>query len=358
MKKHKLKKKFILIGALAAVVLIVVAFSVTGESLMGKLFSVKPLKRVPSAVITETAKRSQIQKLGQIEKIPAALNNQAITRAEFSKLIVQKMGINPNPSIYTNCYPNDAETIGHWAEAYICYLVDSGVYNNTQSYFRPNDALTRAEAAKLFTTAFDLASLQTFTLYGDVPTNAWYTGYTNVLAANGIPAEEIGDMFRPSDVMLTGETGQWINSVLSYSNDTTNTAQISRGGFAALILKNLNIPIASMQATVPCGHAQGSEFEMYICYLVNQNVLSGNPTNPNTLINRAEAAKLFIQIFNLGMPGINNYSVYDDIQPSEWYTRYTNIVGMLNIPAEEIGQNFRPADSITKAETQAWLNNL
>jgi len=354
MKKQKSNKRYLTIGLLVVAIVAIGGVAFGGENLKG-LFRFKAFEQ-RAVLEKKVTPQFEFQQFDKGQFIPGALNALPITRGEFSKLIVQEMGVNPDPAIYTNCF---SDTNGHWAENYICYLADSGVYNTTSPNFRPNDTLNRAEAAKIFTIAFDLTSLHVFSLYDDVPPHDWYTPYVNILAANGIPAEEIGDNFRPADTIQTGEAGHWINSVLGHLNDTTNPALMTRGGFIAIVVKSLNIPYSQMQATIPCGAAQGSEYEVHVCYLVSEGIIdSPSFPGPNSLILRAEAAKIFVQTFGLTMPGINDYAVYDDIAPSQWYTAYVNIVGMLNIPAEEIGEDFRPVESITKAETQAWLNNL
>lgn len=71
---------------------------------------------------------------------------------------------------------------GHWAEDTIIKWQDKGIVSGyPDGSFKPDNPVTRAELAKILTTAFDLENTNENKLienpYGDVDTNAWYWRY-------------------------------------------------------------------------------------------------------------------------------------------------------------------------------------
>lgn len=71
---------------------------------------------------------------------------------------------------------------GHWAEETIEKWQDAGIISGyPDGTFKPDNPVTRAELAKVLTTAFDLEDTNENKLisnpYSDVDTNAWYWEY-------------------------------------------------------------------------------------------------------------------------------------------------------------------------------------
>ena len=98
---------------------------------------------------------------------------------------------------------SDAE--GHWAEAAINRWSDYGIVTGDERGFRPNDNMTRAEAAKVLCELFGLTSTAGAASFTDVPADAWYAGYIAKANAAGILGG-VGDNQAAPNAPLTRET--------------------------------------------------------------------------------------------------------------------------------------------------------
>ena len=77
-----------------------------------------------------------------------------------------------------------SDTQGHWAESYINTWSDNGVIQGDGGYFRPDDAITRAEVAQVTQNVISYVNkaANTFT---DVSASDWYADAILKLAAAG-----------------------------------------------------------------------------------------------------------------------------------------------------------------------------
>ena len=98
---------------------------------------------------------------------------------------------------------SDAE--GHWAEAAINRWSDYGIVTGDERGFRPNDNMTRAEAAKVLCELFGLTSTAGAASFTDVPADAWYANYIAKANAAGIMGG-VGDNQANPNGTLTRET--------------------------------------------------------------------------------------------------------------------------------------------------------
>lgn len=82
---------------------------------------------------------------------------------------------------------NFADTKGHWAEAAIERWSGYGIVNGDERGFRPNDTMTRAEAATVFAKLFALSDgSATKTTYPDLTADKWYYEAMNKCINAGI----------------------------------------------------------------------------------------------------------------------------------------------------------------------------
>ena len=83
----------------------------------------------------------------------------------------------------TNCFP---DTVGHWAETYICWLVDNGIASGyPDGTYGPSNGITRAEAAVMLQRMRSLGDSQfnsgtTKWAPNGSSANPYVTYYTNV----------------------------------------------------------------------------------------------------------------------------------------------------------------------------------
>ncbi|MGN0164316.1 MAG: S-layer homology domain-containing protein, partial [Candidatus Ornithomonoglobus sp.] len=92
------------------------------------------------------------------------------------------------------------DVIGHWAEESITYLYDNGVVSGvTEALFEPDRAITRAEWCKMIFSLCGMETKQTADIgFYDVDADAWYYPYIIAVADSNIAVGDEG-YFRPQD---------------------------------------------------------------------------------------------------------------------------------------------------------------
>jgi S-layer homology domain len=216
--------KGFLTGLVAGVVITsVVGISVGGEALQGSLRNFSKPKAEVATVELERAKGGSVATGIAIpdDIIPSHLaadkdmftidtskiikvHNPDLTRAELSELIVEKLGVDTTG--YSGCA---VDLIDHWAEPYMCYLVDEGyLWGDSAQNIRPDHGVGRAEGAKIASLVFDIMKS-----YPDVNQAHWYYGYVLALGANDIYNVNDGENFRPADPLRRLEFKSWLNKI-------------------------------------------------------------------------------------------------------------------------------------------------
>jgi len=111
------------------------------------------------------------------------------SRAEFFKMTAAAAGITEGTCDET-LFPDLDST--HWACGWITGMAEAGIISgdgsasDTPNHVRPNDNITRAEAAKVAVEAFGLVGDGTMgaDVFTDVPADAWYNEYMGIAAYN------------------------------------------------------------------------------------------------------------------------------------------------------------------------------
>lgn len=107
----------------------------------------------------------------------------------------------------------------NWAKGYIEHLVARGVIDNTDKY-NPDNNLTRAEFLKIaFNTAGWETSATGTTVFKDVAAGAWYTPYISLALSKGIVSDRFTN-FRPNDTISRAEAAKIIVGI--FGGNTTN----------------------------------------------------------------------------------------------------------------------------------------
>lgn len=125
---------------------------------------------------------------------------------------------------------------GNWAEGYILRLAIRGIVDNVALY-RPNDNLTRAEYLKIVinTTGWEVPKTNMNSSFNDVSANTWYAKYVSLALSKGMISSNTS--FRPNDSITRAEatkilmstSGKKINepSVLTFV-DLNNTSGLNK----------------------------------------------------------------------------------------------------------------------------------
>lgn len=101
-----------------------------------------------------------------------------INRAEFTKMVVEGiLGVTPDATIYQRCFPDVQED---WYAKYVCYAKELGWVEGYPDGFHPADNITRAEAAKIVSEAYeweDLGTLEYSYFSDNQAKSAWFYPY-------------------------------------------------------------------------------------------------------------------------------------------------------------------------------------
>lgn len=144
--------------------------------------------------------------------------DQTINRAELMKVLVAGQGIDPDESIYQNCFP-DVTT--DWYAKYVCYAKEQGwVAGYPDNTFKPDQTVNKAEASKMLAGAYGLSPAEEGeSEFNDVSSSDWFFGYIVTLTNIGVIDANTSN-YSPADGMNRGSTAEYIFRVLvSNGND-------------------------------------------------------------------------------------------------------------------------------------------
>jgi hypothetical protein len=138
-----------------------------------------------------------------------------INRAELIKMTTLAMGLTVPSSITTTSFADVSTT--SWFAPYVETAFKKGIIEGTmvngKRYFRPNDAVVRAEALKMLLygaghNAFDkpLASA----LFTDVSVNDWFSGLVAYAKANNIVSGYSDGSFKPAQQVTRAEASKML----------------------------------------------------------------------------------------------------------------------------------------------------
>ena len=136
-----------------------------------------------------------------------------LSRVEFLKLLLHSAGVDV-PSAGTATPFSDVPT-NMWYAPYVAYAVKGGIVHGDEGKFRPNDTITRGEAAKILIRGTSLGYSTGSIVFSDVlPSNTLgvyiQTAFDNCIlhgrhTVNGIPTTPTR-LFEPADGISLGET--------------------------------------------------------------------------------------------------------------------------------------------------------
>jgi hypothetical protein len=126
-----------------------------------------------------------------------------IKRAEFIKLVIK--ALNLQTELKHQGFFADVPA-SYWASPYIELAKLKGfIEGDTNGNFRPEDKITRAEAAKILTNSLNLTLIQSEIGFRDVPSSHWAYQYILTLKAKGIINGYPDNTFKPENPLSRGE---------------------------------------------------------------------------------------------------------------------------------------------------------
>lgn len=148
-----------------------------------------------------------------------------ITRAEFLTMVAVALTDYDKDTDYGT--PTFTDVGEHWYTNVIAYSQDKGLIHGYEDQTcRPNDYITRAEAAKITASALDLSSNATVSSFTDVQ-EGWAISAIEALAEKGILTGDGDGTFRPNDPITRAEAARVVGAYSFSSRDEAVQAQIA-----------------------------------------------------------------------------------------------------------------------------------
>lgn len=142
--------------------------------------------------------------------------DEEITREDFVVTVMKALGSGEIPTCPTNFADDDA--ISTDAKGYIARAAELGIIKGSQedgvSYFKPQDSITRAEAAVVLNSIIGAAEPDAVPVFADVSAvPAWAKGALYALTDAGIFKGTGNGYISPNSVLSRGETAQILLTV-------------------------------------------------------------------------------------------------------------------------------------------------
>lgn len=140
--------------------------------------------------------------------------NNNVTRAQAAKMIMIALG-DPDMKVKESKFKDVPSD--HWASEWIAAANELGIISGYEDgNFKPENYLTRAQMSKILTVAFglDLAAAQEKDIvFRDINQGFWAASYINTLYYNGI-SNGSGNYFKPNDNITRAQFSVFISRVL------------------------------------------------------------------------------------------------------------------------------------------------
>lgn len=138
--------------------------------------------------------------------------NKRVTRGQAAKVVANALGFKEDKvtdeTVFTDM-PAKHEFL-----PYVRFLKQQGILSGYEDgTFKPNEPLTRAQMAKLLSTAFKLKGHPTKP-FKDIETGHWAAEYIDALAANGITTGKPDGTFAPNEHVTRAQASAFLHRVL------------------------------------------------------------------------------------------------------------------------------------------------
>lgn len=171
------------------------------------------------------------------------------------------------------------------------------------------------------------------TSYVDVPQDAWYAGYVEILKDEGIV--DTGEFFRPADSLNRAELVKMIMTAIGglegHSPPPNPTFDDVRPGEW---YTNYIEAAATLGIAMGYADAQGNLLGIF---------------GPADTVNRAAATKMLVEAFDLEMTE-DGAKQYPDVSESDWFYEYVLVAGQHGVVSGYDNNYFGPADPVTRAQ--------
>ncbi len=145
----------------------------------------------------------------------------AVIRAQFAKFIALSLGLTPGATLPAGF--SDAAAVQPWALPYVSACLREGILTGSNGRIRPDDTITRAEAAAMLVRALGLESgaggTATLGFSDSAAVPAWATAYVAEAVAHGLIDGQPGNVFNADGTLTRAQA----TTVLSRAIDLRKT---------------------------------------------------------------------------------------------------------------------------------------
>ncbi|WP_158674403.1 S-layer homology domain-containing protein [Lysinibacillus antri] len=132
----------------------------------------------------------------------------SITRAEAATIIAQALDLDTS-NIEDPRFKDVSKD--NWAYQYIAALANKGIIVGYDGEFKPNDPLTRAQMAKIISVAYNFQPSDSQELpFTDVKKGDWFSEYVGALVENDITSGTTPTTFSPSKIVTRGQIASFV----------------------------------------------------------------------------------------------------------------------------------------------------
>jgi hypothetical protein len=129
--------------------------------------------------------------------------NERVTRAQAAKIIALALGLDTT-SMQDPGFKDVPKD--HFAYPYISALAKEGIIEGYDHQFKPNDGLTRAQMAKMIALAYDLRLYDLRQLpFADVKSGDWFANFVGALVDSGITTGTTPTTYSPNEFVTRGQ---------------------------------------------------------------------------------------------------------------------------------------------------------
>lgn len=134
--------------------------------------------------------------------------NQEITRAQAAVILASALELDVNAA--KNQGFKDVPS-GVWYYSSVAALVEKGIMSGLdKEHFLPGKSVTRAEMAKMLSLGYSLKASSVKTSFTDVPDHSWFAGYVGSILENKITAGISATSFAPGKAVTRGQMAAFI----------------------------------------------------------------------------------------------------------------------------------------------------
>jgi hypothetical protein len=223
--------------------------------------------------------------------------NQPVTRGQAAKILALTLGLDTK-NVENPRFKDVKKT--DWFYGYVAALAQEGIMEGYGNTFKPQEALTRAQIAKVLSKGFDLGEENLkMNPFIDVKKSDWYSNYLPALITNKITLGKTAVTFDPNGKVTRGQMAAFVKRSegiirSEIVNITEDSIELAKGTFALSpslkqwlnssqlsILKGANITAKTKNSTIEkitslAITVSGVSNEEPVVFDGNEGILEGN----------------------------------------------------------------------------------